>query len=48
MGGNGTIEEGPSLREIQGNIKPKRGGLAYGDNHISVMIVHHGRGLFHC
>lgn len=24
MGGNGTIEEGPSLRKVQGNIKPKR------------------------
>lgn len=24
VGGNGTIEEGPSLRKVQGNIKPKR------------------------
>lgn len=39
MGGNGTIEEGPSLRKVQGNIKPKTGGLAHGDKHVSVVVV---------
>lgn len=42
MGGNGIIEEGPSLRKVQGSIKPKRGGLAHGDKYINVVVTMEG------